>query len=299
MRLTDDPRPLALTKPDVSWTKEVQDVMGKALQRKRDDRYRSAADFGNALYVAVEHMPKQAPAAATQMIGAMDGATAVLSAPPPTRIDASAPSAVPITAPSPAPVAPAPVASSKKSLVPMIGGLGALAAAIVAGFFILTKDGPGTAKADTTSAPPVAANVPPGTVPQPPVQQAVGSQTSSKSTQTPTPLSKPLNANSPPAGSTTQPANTAEVDIGARLPALYKESSEDATAAAALKEAEALSARAVRTSDLIGLGVVKAQAHGILGHPNKVSCDILDAIKERGANTIWNDKIQFLLQQSC
>ena len=140
MRLTDDPRPLAVTKPDTSWPTEVQDVLGKALQRKRDDRYRSASEFGTALFVAVERMPKQAPAGATQMIGALDGATAMISAPPKTRLDASA-------AATPAPVAPAPVAPAAavapaKSKTPMIAGASvAVVAAIAAALFVSNSGG--------------------------------------------------------------------------------------------------------------------------------------------------------------
>ena len=299
MRLTDDPKPLTATKPDVSWTKEVQDVMGKALQRKRDDRYRTASEFGNALYMAVEHMPKQAPAAATQMIGAMDGATAVLTAPPPTRVDASAPAAVPVTAPTPTPTVPAPVASgSRKSLIPMFGGLGALAAAGIAAFFILTKDGPAAVKADSTAAtPPVAVNTPAGTIPQPPAQRATGTPTSSNPTQTPTPLSKPLNTNTAPAGGTTKPASSA-VDIGARLPALLNESAEDATAARALAEAERLAPNAVGSNEIIGLSVVRAQALGVQGKDGQ-SCQILNTIKERAASTKYDELVQRLLKLSC
>jgi len=88
MRLTDEPKTLADMKPDVAWPPDVQRVMRKALERRREDRYTSAQKFGQELWDAVNRMPKQALAGATQMVGAMDGATAVMTAPPPTRVDA-------------------------------------------------------------------------------------------------------------------------------------------------------------------------------------------------------------------
>jgi predicted Ser/Thr protein kinase len=127
MRLTDDPRPLSMTKPDTSWPAEVQDVMARALQRKREDRYDSASKFGIALYQAVEHMPRAAAAGATQMIGAMDGATAVIAPPPKTRLDASA-----AASPGASQAAGAPV----RSKMPVYAGAGVVALALAAAAFV-------------------------------------------------------------------------------------------------------------------------------------------------------------------
>ena len=296
MRLTDDPKPLSFTKPDTSWSKEVQDVMAKALQRKRDDRYAKASDFGVALFQAVERMPKTVRPSATQMIGAMDGATAVLSAPPPTRVDASAPSAPPPAARTIAtPATSAPVVAPKKSMVPVFGGVGALAVIGVAAFMFMSKSGGAGVKPDSAAVTPSAAvGAPTGMVTQPQVQQAAGSQAQTQTTTQGAP--PPVRPGNPQTSNGIPPATrAAEVDIATRLPALYTESSEDATAARALKEAEALAPKAVRTSDIIGLSLVRAQAHAMLGH-DKQTCDLLDAIKERGANTQWNEKIQLLLK---
>src|SRR5260221_1225233 len=117
MRRTDEPKTLADMKPDVAWPPDVQRVMRKALERRREDRYTSAQKFGQELWDAVNRMPKQALAGATQMVGAMDGATAVMTAPPPTRVDASAASVPEKTV--------APVAA--RSRMPMYAGGGAAA----------------------------------------------------------------------------------------------------------------------------------------------------------------------------
>lgn len=297
MRLTDDPKTLSATKPDTSWSQEVQDVMGKALQRKREARYDSAAKFGVALYQAVERMPKQAPAGATQMIGALDGATAVISAPPPTRVDASAPPAaaapIPATAASVAPVSvPAP-APKKRSMVPLAGGVAALTAAVVAAFNLLPKS-EGTAKPDTAAAtPPAAVGAPLAVVQEPLAQQpAGGTQTSTTPPRIAPPAVKSSTSNVP------APQTTAVVDITARLPALLRESAEDATATKALAEAERLTPNAVGSNEIIGLSLVRAQALAMLGKDAQ-GCELLNTIRERAASTKYGERVQELLKDSC
>jgi serine/threonine-protein kinase len=44
-RLTDDPMPLAVARPDVTFPPEVQRVLDRALARQPNDRYRSASEF--------------------------------------------------------------------------------------------------------------------------------------------------------------------------------------------------------------------------------------------------------------
>jgi hypothetical protein len=90
------------------------------------------------------------------------------------------------------------------------------------------------------------------------------------------------------------PAATA-VDISARIPELIRQSQEDATAAKALKEAELLQPKAIAASDNIGLSLVRANAHAMLGH-DKQSCDIIDTIKERGASTVYAEKIALMVK---
>ena len=180
-------------------------------------------------------------------------------------------------------------------MVPVFGGVGALAVIGVAAFMFMSKSGGAGVKPDSAAVTPSAAvGAPTGTVTQPQVQQAAGSQAQAQTTTRSAP--PPVRPGNPQTSNGNPPATSAaEVDIATRLPALYTESSEDATAARALKEAEALAPKAVRTSDIIGLSLVRAQAHAMLGH-DKQTCDLLDAIKERGANTQWNEKIQLLLK---
>ena len=298
MRLTDEPKTLADMKPDIVWAPEVQAVMQRALQRRSNDRYQKADEFGNALFMAVERMPKNAPAA-TMMIGAADGATALISAPPKTRLDASsaaAAAAPPATIPAPTTAPTAPLAKSKTPMI--VGGATAAVAAAVAAFMIFSKSPPPKADTLPPASQPVAgvATNPAVTQPQTPAQQTSsaatpgGSQTVPRSNPPPTSVTKSGGGNTPPAN--------AEVSVASRLPDLLRESAEDATAAKALKEAEGLQSKAIGTNEIIGLSVVRAQALGWLSQDAK-SCEILNTIKERGASTPYAEKIALMLKQSC
>lgn len=175
-------------------------------------------------------------------------------------------------------------------MLPLVGGIGVLLAAGVTAFFIMSQPDANTVKADTTAAPvPAAVNAAATGAPEPPAQQATGTQTSN-STQTPTPLSKPLGRNTAPTGgATAQPPNTT-VDFAVRIPELLREAAENATAAKALREATQLQARAIASSDVIGLSLVRATAHAQLGQ-DKQSCDIIEVIKERGASTVYAERL--------
>ena len=280
MRLTDDPRPLSVTKPDTSWPAEVQAVMAKALQRKREDRYDSASKFGIALYQAVEHMPKVAAAGATQMMGAMDGATSVMAPPPQTRLDAS-----PAAAPAPTTVAPV------RSKVPVYGGAGVAALALAAAASIYFSKATGKSGATPQAGAPAVARsetlvtAPPVVTQQNVRAPAAGGQAGgTKAVDRPsTPVIKGTVA-------ATSAAAPGKVDIGARLPALVAESSDSANANRVLKEAEGLAPYAESSLEKAGLGLARANAHAWLGH-DKLTCDIIETIKERGALTPWAVKI--------
>jgi eukaryotic-like serine/threonine-protein kinase len=158
MRLTDRPRTLAEIRPDVEWPEELQAVMDKALARDAADRYQSAAQFGRDFAAVVAEMPAvQATEGATQVIGAMGapaGKTAPMAAAPMPKTRVAGPG----DRPSPAKGnAPAPVAK-KTPLVPILGGVAAVA---VLGFFGFKQLG---GKSET----------PPVTPPQ--VAQQTGSQ---------------------------------------------------------------------------------------------------------------------------
>ena len=285
MRLTDDPRPLSVTKPDTSWPAEVQAVMAKALQRKREDRYDSASKFGIALYQAVEHMPKVAAAGATQMMGAMDGATSVMAPPPQTRLDAS-----PAAAPAPTTVAPV------RSRVPVYGGAGVAALALAAAASIYFSKATGKSGATPQAGAPAVARsetlvtAPPVVTQQNVRAPAAGGQAGgTKAVDRPsTPVIKGTVAATPAAA-------PGKVDIGARLPALVAESSDSANANRVLKEAEGLAPYAESSLEKAGLGLARANAHAMLGH-DKQSCDIIDTIKEQGALTPWARVIAIMVK---
>ncbi|MDQ2667920.1 MAG: protein kinase [Gemmatimonadota bacterium] len=295
MRLTDEPKSLAAMKPDTTWTPEVQAVMARALQRRAGDRYQKASDFGVALWQAVERMPKQPAAGATMMIGATDGATALLAAPPKTRFDASAP----VSPPAPfVPAAAAPVYTGTapvKSKVPVIAGASAaVALAVVAAMFMTNRGSAPKAAADTAQiVTPVTASA------ITPTQTASGT-IPSVTQSTSNPVARPPE---PAAGGTSVPPFSkppaeippSKVDISARLPTLIAESADEATAAKALKEASTLIPYAASPSEKIGLSLAKANAEALLGHDAK-ACDIIDTIKDRGASTPWAEKIAIMVK---
>ena len=283
MRLTDEPKSLAVMKPDTSWTPAVQAVMQKALQRKAADRYQKAADFGVALWQAVEQMPKQAAAGATQMIGAMDGATAMIAAPPKTRLDASA--AAPLVDSGP----PAHVSAPARSKTPMLVGIGGAVAAAAVAAFVFMSPGAKKAAADSTK---IATQI---TAPQQNTSQtsapaATKQNAGTKAASRPAPL-----ASAPSTVGGGAPPGSGAVDITARIPGLLSESREDATALKALKEAEQLEKLAIGRDQIIGLSLVKANALGMLGNDAK-SCEIVSTIKERGAATPYAEQIANLVK---
>lgn len=295
MRLTDEPKSLREMNPNVTWPPAIEAVMKRALQRKAGERYQKAEEFGNALMAAVESMPKQQQADMTMVMNTA-AATAMLQQPPATRVDPNAGAAARRSAAAEAPVATAPavVTAPTKSKMPLIAGGGALTAvAAVAVFFVMSKGGSPVAKPDSAASvpaavtsPPLSAAANPGTSVPTVQQDAQGTQ------QTPTEtrgasVTKATNGGTPPA--------TAAVDITARIPDLIRQSQEDATAAQALKEATLLQPKAISASDNIGLSLVRANAHAMLGH-DKQSCDIIDTIKERGATTVYAEKIALMVK---
>lgn len=156
MRLTDKPRTLAETKPDVAWPAELQRTLDKALERDSTLRYHSAAHFGREFAEAISAMPAtQAAEAGTLVMGSV--AAPPVRDVPATRVRPSSGATVPVEA-VPAPVAakaaaPRPVAApaAAKSKTPMIAGAGALVAIAAVGLFMFTPwkaDGTGSASPD-------------------------------------------------------------------------------------------------------------------------------------------------------
>ncbi len=294
MRLTDEPKSLREMNPNVVWPPAIEGVMKRALQRKAGERYQKAEDFGNALMSAVESMPKQQQADATMVIGAA-AATAMLQQPPATRVDPNAGAAARQSLAASSQAAAPVVLAPAKSKMPIIAGGGAVAAAAaVAVFFVMSKGSTPPVKPDTSSALPAA-------VASAPVNAVSNPAATTPSTQMPVSQGSVSSASqtaAPPVQRTSgsgAPAMTS-VEISARIPELIRQSQDEKTAAQALKEAEVLQPKAISASDNIGLSLVRANSHAMLGQ-DKQSCDIIDTIRERGASTVYAEKIQLMVKQ--
>ena len=109
-------------------------------------------------------------------------------------------------------------------------------------------------------------------------------------------LSAPLAAGTRTPGGNASSSSAGSIDD--RMADLLRESSETTTAAKALKEAEGLQSRAIGSSQIIGLSLVRAQALGMLGNDAK-SCEILNTVKERSVTTPYGETVARLLKSSC
>jgi serine/threonine-protein kinase len=133
-RLTDDPEPLATARPDIAFPEGLQAVMDKALARSVDQRYGSAAEFGRDLGTAVAALPlpqtrlnlDHVTQAATQL---MDTELALKMA------EKKRPAPAPATTTARAPVKRFPV-------MPVAGGVGAVAVLAVIGWLAFGKKAP-------------------------------------------------------------------------------------------------------------------------------------------------------------
>ena len=145
-RLTDDPVPLAVARPEGRFSAELQRVMNRALARSPEQRYRTANDMARdirglnrALTGAVD------VEAGTQVVKAEDLKGAV----PATRVDAAAAARTkPVAPPAAAPVVKQPGAR----MVPIAAGL--LVVALGAGAFAFKDRIMGGSGADSTGTTP-------------------------------------------------------------------------------------------------------------------------------------------------
>jgi serine/threonine-protein kinase len=140
-RLTDEPMTLETARPDIVFPAKLQAVLDRALARLPSERYASATQFGKDAEAAVAGL---APAAAAAAVG--ESAATQLMDPE------AALKSIATRHKAPPPTAVAPAASAKKfPLVPVLGGVGGVAALAVVG--ILAMGGgkkPQVAAADTT-----------------------------------------------------------------------------------------------------------------------------------------------------
>ncbi len=198
-RLTDEPMRLAEARPDIVFPPELQAVLDKALARLPSERYANAAQFGRDAEAAVGALARRpAPAehaasAATQLMDAEAALKAI-----PTR-----PKAAPPTAATPA-RAPAP--AKRSLLVPVLGGVGGVAALAVIGYLAMgggKKPALSTADSTRGSAPaprPSNPDTQKAAVQQPPT----GTQTAGNSRAT-----NPRTTTQPPRGTQPAPGATA------------------------------------------------------------------------------------------
>ncbi|HTS89185.1 MAG TPA: serine/threonine-protein kinase [Gemmatimonadales bacterium] len=191
-RLTDDPLPLAVACPDVSFPPEVQRVLDRALARNPNDRYRNAGDLARDVRGLATRLTGQVDVdAGTQLVRPEDlhGRPA---APPATRVDPAAAQARAKPPASTARVKAPPPAPPKRGLplLPIAAGIGILlvggAGFLLRGRLFGGNEGPN---------PSLAANTPPKTVPAPDTTKTVPSQPPA-----------PVDSAKPPAPAPSQPA---------------------------------------------------------------------------------------------
>jgi hypothetical protein len=129
-RLTDDPLPLAVARPDITFPAGLQAVLDKVLARLPAERYANAAQFGREAEAAVggtqvarTRVGEPAATAATQIMEAGAAERGATRRP-------GAPTAVRRAAPA-----------KRFPLVPVLGGVGGLGAIAVAAVLVMPKLG--------------------------------------------------------------------------------------------------------------------------------------------------------------
>lgn len=153
MRLTDRPRTLLESRPEIAWTEELQRTLDKALERDAAERYQSAARFGREFAAAISAMPAtKAVEAGTLVMGAAGSAPPAQVAPapvPPTRVARGSAKTEQMEA-RPAPAA---APARRSPMAPILGGVGGVAvlgAALWFGFLKPKNTTEGTEGAGTS-----------------------------------------------------------------------------------------------------------------------------------------------------
>ena len=155
-RLTDDPMPLAETRPDIDFPPKLQLVMTTALARRAEERYQTASEFGRDSADTVAGM---APPS-TRVQPEVEGATAIMSKEELTQATKAQKASSGSAAAKPKSTAPAPrrqtaptqAAPAKKSmLVPVLGGVGGVAVLGVVAIMMANKGAGGQNNGPDTS----------------------------------------------------------------------------------------------------------------------------------------------------
>jgi serine/threonine-protein kinase len=144
-RLTDEPVPLEVSRPDLQFPPKLQLVMNTALARDPNERYQSAAEFGRDTADAVAGLK---PPQTRVDVEKHEGATQLMSHAEVALATRHQPAAS---------VAAHPAAPARKlPLVPILGGVGAVGVLAVAGWLVMAGGGkpsgsPAQAAADTSA----------------------------------------------------------------------------------------------------------------------------------------------------
>ncbi|MDH4351377.1 MAG: hypothetical protein OEW56_09545, partial [Gemmatimonadota bacterium] len=133
-RLTDDPLPLGVARPDIVFPTALEEAVRHALGRMPSERYATAVEFAHDVSSAVAGMGAAATAAptedATQILSPQDAPTA--PALTPTRVRTAASTApTPATPTTPQPQVPSPTAPTRKKAP--VAAIAAMAVLIVTG----------------------------------------------------------------------------------------------------------------------------------------------------------------------
>ncbi len=289
MRLTDKPKTLVDMKADVAWSPEVLAVMEKALQRDTNLRYKKASDFGNDLYMAIEHMPKAAPADARTMV--LGAATVAMAAPPPTRVArASSADAGPLDGVRP-------VAdgggSLTKSRTPLLAGGGVVLALAVAGFVMLRGGSPPTKAADSTK---IATSVTAPTLDTPQNSGKVPPTQRDKAASNTGPNTKPApNSSGNPASGSVPSAlppsgAAAAVSYVTELDALDAQIQEKESALAVLKKVPDFKAKVTVPADAAYLTYIEGKAFLMSGSTDK-ACSVFKSVKKADLDSKYQSEL--------
>ena len=288
MRLTDKPKTLAEMKPDVTWAPEVLAVMEKALQRDTNLRYKKASDFGNDLYMAIEHMPKTAADARTMVLGA---ATVAMAAPPPTRVArASSADAGPLDGVRAVAAGGGPLT---KSRTPLIAGGGVVLALAVAGFVMLRGGSPPAKAADSTkiatsvTAPPLGTPQNSGKVPQTQRDKAA-SNTVPNTKPAPNSSGNPASGSVPSASSPSGAAAT--VSYVTELDALDAQIQEKESALAVLKKVPDFKAKVTVPAEAAYLTYIEGKALLMSGSTGK-ACSVFRSVKKADLDSKYQSEL--------
>jgi hypothetical protein len=278
MRLTDKPKPLVEMNPGVAWTPAIQAVMDRALERDAKLRYQTASEFGNALWNAVDDMPKGA---------ATEGGTLMMTSVPPTRVGAATPAL-------------SGGAVEKRSRRPiLVGGVVVAVAAVAAAaaFFTVTPKSVPTANVPSAA---TSSAQSPGAVVTMPAQGPAPVSATAHEVGTPAGGGTGNERTASHAGSSALPTTKSEVagpSIADQLAAIDRRAESDGTARQALAEADALSPKLTTSEQRVYLAIIRAQAFGTLGQdPN--ACTTLKEALPTAKGTSYESKLHVMLQ-SC